>query len=343
MTRPMRLQAPTGRALHIAVCSLCLWLALTPHASAEVTADDPVVADVVRMLDAGLEPRLVLSWLEAGNKRPAPLTANDMLALAAAEAPAELIEDLLGRATQPAEVEPAPPAAPPVSRAPKDDPLAQEVDSGDCCLVDFSVEYRAPEQGVGDEVDQPRGDLYLYIDGQFVGRFEPRGEIAGAGPLTFKRRLAQGGHTIRLTRELHLPSRNRDAADARDHRTTVSPSSIEFEVKPGAQWNMDIRWVQGVFSRKRPLQWRWSKNGVPVAGEKNVGAFHDDWSFLCDDVEISRDSGAIAGWRASDRSRDCVTWASLWPQGVESSRAQILAAFEESGFRPEIHTVGSLD
>ena len=103
---------------------------------------------------------------------------------------------------------------------------------------------------------------------------------------------------------------------------------------------MDIRWSQGVFSREKPLRWRWSRNGLQVAGEKGVGAFQDDWPFLCDDVEISQASGAIADWRATDRSRGCVTWTSLWPQGADISRADILAEFETAEFRPGI---GSLD
>ena len=73
-----------------------------------------------------------------------------------------------------------------------------------------------------------------------------------------------------------------------------------------------------------------------MAGEERVGAFQDDWPFLCEDIEISRASGAIASWRATDRSRDCVTWASLWPQGVDSNRKQILTEFESTGFQPGV-------
>lgn len=336
MTRLLRRQSSNSRRWRLANAALCLWLSCTLVAVAETTADDPVVADVVRMLDAGLEPRLIRDWLDSGSKHPAPLSANDMIALAAANAPAELVEDLLQRATRSGDGSGTPTAAPPASDAPSSHLPSQtdgETDTGNCCLVDFSVEYRAPEQDAVEEADAPRGDLYLYMDGRFVGRYPPRGDIAGGGPQTFSLRVAPGSHTMRLTRELHLPSRNRTAGGARDHLTTVSPSSIRFEVQSGARWNMHIRWAQGVFSTKRPLHWRWSKNGVAVAGEEHAGAFQEDWSFLCDDVEISRDSGAIAEWRATDRSRDCVTWESLWPPGIETSRTQILAEFEEQGFR----------
>lgn len=335
----MMMRSPRARRLSLLALALALWLSPGPPTFAEATPDDPVVADVVRMLDAGVEPRLILGWLESGNRRPASLSAGDMIALAAAEAPAELIEDLLARAARPAEIEHTPPARQPTAEVRQDDPprhTSGHVGAGDCCLIDFSVEYRAPEQDAAGQTDSPRADLYLYLDGRFLGRFAPRSEIGSKGPQLNKYRIAPGQHTIRLTRELHLPSKNKKAGGARDHLTTVSPSSIDFELLPGAQWTMDIRWTQGVFSREPPLRWRWSKNGAPVAGEERVGVFHDDWPFLCEDVEISRDSGAISAWRASDRSRDCVTWASLWPRGAAASRAQILSDFESAGFRPGI-------
>ncbi len=342
----MRRQTAINPGFRVAVASLCLSLALSPVTSAEVTADDPVVADIVRMLDAGLEPRLIRDWLDSDSKHPGPLSANDMIALAAANAPAELIEDLLQQSTRSGDAVAKTPAVPSDSDAAASILPSQgvgESNTGDCCLVDFSVEYRAPELDPEEGTDAPRGDLYLYIDGRFVGRFEPRGEIAGGGPQTFKRRVAPGRHTIRLTRELHLRSKNRKAGGARDHFTTVSPSSIRFEVQPGARWTMDIRWAQGVFSTKRPLHWRWSKDGQPVAGEEHAGVYQEDWSFLCEDVEISRDSGAIAEWRAADRSRDCVTWASLWPRGGAGSRAEILAEFERTGLWPGTNMSGRPD
>lgn len=335
----MMMRSPRARRLSLLALVLALWLSPGPPTFAAVTPDDPVVADVVRMLDAGVAPPQILGWLESGNKRPGILSASDMIALAAAEAPAELIDDLLARAARPAEVEDPPPATQPakeMQQHARREPASINARDGDCCLVDFSVEYRAPEQDAVGLTDTPRADLYLYLDGRFLGRFAPRSEIGGKGPNLHKYRIAPGRHTIRLTRELHLPSKNRKADGARDHLTTVSPSSIDFELLPGAQWTMDIRWTQGVFSRQRPLRWRWSRNGEPVAGEEHVGAVLDDWRFLCEDVEISRDSGAIAAWRANDRSRDCVTWASLWPRGAEFNRAQILSEFESAGFRPGI-------
>ena len=129
--------------LSLMAWGLVLCLASGPPAVAEATPDDPVVADVVRMLDAGLEPQLILGWIESGNKRPATLSASDMIALAAAEAPPELIEELLARAARPVKAERAPHEAQPATDPLQHDasqPAVAPVTAGECCLVDFSVE-----------------------------------------------------------------------------------------------------------------------------------------------------------------------------------------------------------
>ncbi len=68
-----------------AALSLAILLALVPLASAEVTPDDPLVDDVVRMLDAGIESDLVVSWLKTGDRRPAALSADALIALSQAQ------------------------------------------------------------------------------------------------------------------------------------------------------------------------------------------------------------------------------------------------------------------
>ncbi len=314
-------------------------------ALAQVAASDPVVVDVVRMLDAGIEPGLVQSWLDSSGARAGILSADDMIALAAAEAPAELVEALLDRSARaaPAAIAAKTPSQPPVSLpdpANTDAPAPAAAGSSDCCLVDFSVEYRSAEDSDGNEMAAAAPDLFLYVDGRLLGRFESRGDIASRGPLTFRQPLPPGMHSIRLTREMHTPSKNRGRSDTWDHVTTVSPDVIRFEVKPGVSWNLDIRWAESVFSLKPPLHWRWSGNGVQVAGEENVGASRDDWSYLCDDVEISRESGAISDWRATDRSKQCVTWASLWAKDVMTTRARILDELRADRFKPDIGTTG---
>jgi hypothetical protein len=338
------------------IAGLLLTLAAMPGLAAAQTtatqATDPVVVDVVRMLEVGIEPELILNWLQSSGKRPGPLSADDVIALAEVKAPKPLIQALLDLATPVARapaapVTPAPGAAAtptaPAPIAPAPVPPATAAGDRDCCLIDFSVEYRATEDRVGAEFEGPGHDLFLYLDGKFLARFESQGNIAAQGPIPFKARVAPGDHTIRLTRELHTRPDASKRPDEWDHLTTVSPAAIDFRVEPGADWNMDIRWVQGEFSLKKPLHWRWSRDGVEVAGQEHAGEFREDWPYLCDDVEASRNAGAISGWRARDRMKGCVSWASLWPKTVVITRGEVLAELRQSDFEPAITAVGRID
>jgi len=346
MTKASKLAALIGL-----VWCLSLAPAFVGAQPAATQATDPVVVDAVRMLEVGIDPELILSWLQSSGKRPGPLSADDVIALSEAKAPKELIQALLDLAA-PAARAPAVPVAPvaPSADATAPPPAPAPVPRAspgaadpECCLVDFSVEYRVSEDPVGDGFEGPEHDLFLYLDGYFLARLESQGNIAAKGPVPFKTRVSPGMHTLRLTRELHTQPDPRKHPDEWDHRTTVSPSVIEFAVEPGADWNLDIRWLQGEFTLKRPLHWRWSRDGVEVAGEKHAGAFREDWPFLCDDVEVSRDSGAISGWRARDRRKGCVDWSSLWPPPVSTTRGQVLAYLRNYDFQPPVSTVGRID
>ena len=320
------------RRLRLAVLALVLWLPQPPPAAAEVTPDDPVVADVVRMLDAGIESDLVVSWLKTGNRRPAALSADALIALSQAKASRELIEFLLSMT--PSTV----PAA--KARILTPEPVAVEPESmaiiKDCCLVDFSVEYRATEDREGEEFEQPGRDLYFYVDGQFLARFESQGNIANSGAVRFQSAIPPGEHTLRLTRQLHTRKRNKQGNDSWDHETTVSPSIIKFRVGPDARWQLELRWIQNEFTTGPPLSWRWLKNGAEVAGKKKIGEFRERWPFLCEDVAISGDSGAIAGWRARDRQKGCVDWRSMWPANVQTTRAMVLDELRLSDYAPPL-------
>ncbi|MGB5623675.1 MAG: hypothetical protein WBN65_14370, partial [Gammaproteobacteria bacterium] len=93
--------APSRR--WIAVIILMLAMSAAPamvRAQTNATqAVDPIVTDVVRMLEVGIEPDLILNWLQSSGKRPGPLSADDVIALSEAKAPKELIQALLDLAT----------------------------------------------------------------------------------------------------------------------------------------------------------------------------------------------------------------------------------------------------
>ncbi|MDH3274703.1 MAG: hypothetical protein OEM99_09215 [Gammaproteobacteria bacterium] len=340
---PRRPGAGHGLFTIPAVALLLIGLGFASPAFVEAASTDqrdPLVNDVVRMLDAGIESDLIISWLQSGDSRPAPLSADELIALTAAKASRDLIELLLAMAPAPVAPmsssqdhadAPAPIASPGVTQPSTRSAVAL---NDDCCLVEFSIRYQAAEDKEGEEVEQAGRDLFLYADGRLLTRIESQGNIASGAPVLFKTRMAPGEHTLRFTRDLHSPAKGAGDSKSWEHETTVSPSIIRFELEPDALWQLDFSWVQSEFSTKRPLRWSWSRNGVAVAGEAGVGEFRERWPFLCEDVEISRDEGAISEWRARDRLKSCVSWASLWPGSVDTTRAELLHSLRRFDFEP---------
>ena len=316
---------------------------------------DPVVADVVRMLDVGVEPELVLQWLESSGRQPRPLTADDVIALSQAQAPKDVIQALLDMSARPAppptatppSAYPAPGYAAPGTPAPAypapGGTAAPPAATGPCCLVEVSVEYRAAEDAEGDTAVKRERDLFLYLNGQFLARSSSLGNIASSGPVVLKTQMTPGIHTLRLTRELHARTKDLLEDPAWEHETRVSPAAIQVQVDAGYNYNLDLKWSQSEFSTKRPLSWKWSRNGMEVAGEKHTGEFRQKWAWLCEDVEVSRENEAISNWRARDRLKDCVHWNDLWPAGNAPPRSEVLAELQEHDFDPPVSYVGRLD
>jgi hypothetical protein len=75
-----------------------------PGTAERVAADlkglevDPLVEDVVRMLEEGVSPPVIVEWLGHTGYRPAQVTPDDLVALARAQAPDDVFEALLARA-----------------------------------------------------------------------------------------------------------------------------------------------------------------------------------------------------------------------------------------------------
>ena len=311
---------------------------------------DPVVADVVRMLDVGVEPDLVLEWVKASGRQPRPLTADDMIALSQAQAPKELVQTLLDLSARPApppaavtpspsmpaRVTPAPGQAAPAAAGPA-------APGGECCELEVSVEYKAQEGYEGDRTAAPAKDLYLYIDGEYLARVSSLGDIMPKGATRVKTHLSPGTHTLRLTRELHEENKDLLTKEAWDHITTVSPTTLTMPIDQVGTYNLDIRWIESQFTTRKPLSWRWSRDGKQLASEKNIGEPYEKWPYLCEDVEASLADGAIADWRAKDRMKGCVTWASLWPADVKTTRKEVLAFLAEHDYAPPTNYVGTGD
>ncbi len=347
--RPAKMPIPALAMLTVLIAGL-------PVAHAQTAASgsvDPVVADVVRMLDVGVAPDLVIEWVESSGRQPGPLSADDVIALSQAQAPKELIQALLELSARPPPAPSAPVPAPPTYSAPGSAPgsgAAASPTTGtqagaaeDCCTVEVSIEYKAHEGYEGDRTPVPPRDLFVYVDGVFLARVTSLGDIAPRGPTRVQTRWAPGAHTVRLTRELHVENKDLLTPEAVDNITTVSPVVLTLTVEGEANYNLDMRWIESQFTMKRPLSWRWVRNGSELASEKHVGESQEKWPYLCEDVEASLADGAIAEWRAKDRMKGCVTWASLWPPGVTTTRQQVLEELARYDYDPPAPYIGSTD
>ena len=82
--------------LRLAVLFLLTAVATAPAATAgEDAALDPVVRDVVRMLEEGVNAKFIRGWLLDQDARPVELSADDLIALSKANAPEEIIQLLM--------------------------------------------------------------------------------------------------------------------------------------------------------------------------------------------------------------------------------------------------------
>lgn len=245
------------RTVTLILLSLLLTVA-APLADDEPVLD-PVVRDVVRMLEEGVDPSLVLHWLETSERRPGPLGPEDLIALSRAGASEQLTRRLIDVAAQP----------PPAERTPVE-----------CCLVDFEISYRAAEPMEGEQ-EAPGKDLAVYLDGQPLVRLESMPHLGGGGPFERRLRLDPGPHTLRLLRERHTLKKSRWLHDSR-----VSPDVIPFEIEPGASFSLEVSWKESPFSTSGPLDWQLSRDGVTIAAQRDTGVAKEDWPPLCDDGPV---------------------------------------------------------
>ena len=81
--------------------------------------ESEIVHEVVRMLQAGVEERVVLRWLDREGHYPASLSSDDLIALTEAEASDELMDRLFAKPeAAEREVEAAAPAPAPTGKVP---------------------------------------------------------------------------------------------------------------------------------------------------------------------------------------------------------------------------------
>jgi hypothetical protein len=308
----------------LAVAFLLLAVAL-PARAADL---DPVVQEVVRMLEGGVSEPVVASWLESSGRRPAHVDGAELVALQKAKASEDLMKRLIRLANgapappSPATPAPEPPAAPvPASAAPAP---AQALAAG--IPVRFQLGYRP---FTSDE-NAPSWSLFVYLDGRLLTWGRPAAISLTTRSWGLDRTLPAGHHVIRLVQERH---ERKFGSDGWVHAARVAPEPLAFDLVSGGPWRVSLQLDQVKIRRQGPLTLRVTRGDREVAVAAGGGE-PDSWPPLCEDVEAN-----VAGRSPSADARrqlaSCVRWDGLFP-GIAGipPRDEVRAELERDRFQP---------
>jgi len=318
----------------VSIALLCLPAAALPARAAEL---DPVVQEVVHMLEGGVSEPVVASWLESSGRRPVRVDAAELVALRKAKASDDLMKRLIQLAnagappeTPPARPAAAPEAAPRPAPAPAPAPPPPAAVPAGTVPVRFDLAYRP----FAAEEDAPSWSLFVYLDGRLLTGAKPAMISLTARNWQLDRGLSPGRHVIRLVQERH---ERRFGGGAWLHAARVAPEPLAFDVDPGGAWRVSLSLDQVKIRKKGPLELRVTRGDREVAAVAGGGE-PDAWRPLCEDVEANM-TGQKAGSKPSgDARRDlarCVRWSALFP-GIENvpSRDEVRAELERDRFQP---------
>lgn len=288
---------------------------------------DPVVGDVVRMLEQGVSPEVISRWLAASGRRPGLLGADDVIALSAAGATDRLMAHLLDLSSVPED-------APGAGHAPE---LPAAGPGGEAAVagpveVGFSIAYH-PEvmSELGEE-----WSLFVYVDGRPLAWSEGGLWVYDGSSTDLRATLAPGRHVVRVALERHrLRSRRRHEWS---HQARFCPEPVILDLEPGHDWR--VRLVVGsagvpTVGGGGALGWSVVRDGESIAGEERAAGLPGVWPSLCEDALTAFEEDELASRRAARALLGCVTWGDLW-QGVDGvpGRGAVRSELETYGFRP---------
>jgi len=274
---------------------------------------DPVVRDVVRLLDEHLGEALIVRWLAESGGRPARLSASDLVALKRAGASDELVGVLLDRAREAAKA-PAESAAPPTSpsgvAAPSAPVAAEAAPADGVSVVPVGAEMRYIHYPYEDELAAKPWQLVVYLDGRPWPPMEASITERNARTFTAESSLAPGPHVVRWAQERPREEGRRKRVL---HQSRFGPGALRFELAPGAPASiqLEFRDRSGVLARAGgPIDAR------ATQGERELAVVRSDedptyWKLLCEDVEANL-GGRKPDLDARAELKQCVRWAELW-------------------------------
>jgi hypothetical protein len=297
--------------------------------SAEGAELDPVVTEVLHLLEAGVSEGLVQKWLETTGQIPRELGSDDVIALTRAGASEDLIAWLLELAAGAGErlsAELPQPLPGPSSEEPPPAGIPAAAAHGEATgevEVDFTLGYRPQVE----EDDEP-WDLFVYLDGAFLARVPAR----GGSQVTSSRGLASGSHRLVVALERHEKRSGRKREWF--HQARVSPEPLDVELPRTGQIDLELTFREPWLERpdRGPLFLRLSADGRELDRRENAGRAADDWPPLCEEVEANLLPDRKVPAAARRALKRCLRWSDLWGEGAGvADRDAIRRQLAESG------------
>jgi len=259
----------------------------SPVAAAEL---DPLVTDVIRMLDEGVDTEFIAAWLDRTETRPGALTPDDLIALSNAKTPEQLVRKLMDMA--PAEETPVPAAF-------------------SDTIVQFIIDYRP---GVVEDQTTP-WDLFVYLDGRPLSRASGWASHSATHmeKLYVEQTLAPGRHEIRLLQEQHRMKSKRKGTWS--HSARVFPTAVLFDIDSAGSWRVEIVVdEEGLLhpGRKSPVDYIITRDGDIVEQGVDLGPATRKWPLLCEEVATQFPGAKLQSGSAQRAMGGCMRWDSLW-------------------------------
>lgn len=303
---------------------------------------DPIVSEVLEMLNAGVSDSLIVQWLESTGRQPADVGSQGLIALTEAGASEQLTDTLLDlvevrRGSEPAVGQELAQEARTAEEADAQIPNAGSppATQGD---LEATIRLGAKQAWVDeDEPDAPRDrrwDVYLYLDSEFVAWTTP--DLKGKPVET--RLTIQPGH-----RELRIVlQRYEELRRGWSYESLSVPTLMAFEAQSGdpVEIEVDMKRIWGLWRDRKeggPLSYVIRQGSEVLAESEGSGGNPDRWQPICEDVEANfPDAQGVPGAFRSSMSR-CVRWDTLWTDaGLPISRADILRDLAEYDFEPPV-------
>jgi hypothetical protein len=303
---------------------------------------DPVVEDVLEMLEASVDEGVILQWLESTDRRPADIGGKGLIALSQAGASEELIDALLegvekerGQGTTSVSSASVSPPVEPVSEA---EPTPAATLDPSTASVEALIQLRAKQIWVDeDEPDSPREPpwwIYLYLDGELVAWTRPT--LQGT-PVEARRVLKTGRREMRV-----ILQRYEDLRGGWSYESLTVPTLVAFEPGTSDSVEIDVEMTRiwGLWRQRKdggPLSYVIRQGDRILAEHGGTGGDPNRWSPVCEDVEANFPEATDVPKRFRNSMSRCIRWAELWEgPGANTDRADILERLAEYEFQPSV-------